>query len=697
MDAKTPHISVPPRAAQHPTTHQVHGVEISDPYAWLRADNWQEVMRDAAVLAPDIREYLEAENAYREKVMADTAKLQDELYKEMRGRIKEDDSSVPSPDGAYAYYVRFRDGGQYPLYCRTAREGGPEELLLDGDAMGDGKAYFSLAAASQSPDHRLLAYGVDETGSEFYTLKVRDLSTGRDLPDIITETSSGGVWSADGRYIFYVRLDPNHRPRWVYCHELGTASDTDRLVYEEQDPSYFLGIGKTQDEQFILISAHEHQTSEVRLIPAARPLDAPRLLIARETGHEYHVEHHSGRLFIHTNRQAEDFRIVEAPFDNPSPDNWRDVVAHQAGRLILNMEVLKNHLVWLERLDGLPRIVVRRLSDGEEHVIAFDEEAYALGLQVGYEFDTASIRINYSSMTTPARVYDYDMETRERVLRKEQEVPSGHDPADYVTKRLMAPSHDGELVPISLLYHKETKLDGSAPLLLYGYGAYGITIPAGFSGNRLSLVDRGFVFALAHIRGGKDRGYRWYRTGRGPDKANTFKDFIAAGDYLVEQNYTSKGRIIAEGRSAGGMLMGAVANMAPDLFLGIIAGVPFVDVLNTMLDDTLPLTPPEWGEWGNPLADRQAFDLIHSYSPYDNVRAQAYPHILATGGLADPRVTYWEPAKWVARLRELKTDDNLLLMKMEMTAGHGGRSGRFEALRELAHDYAFALKVAGTA
>ena len=418
----------------------------------------------------------------------------------------------------------------------------------------------------------------------------------------------------------------------------------------------------------------------------------------RVHGHEYGVEHHGDRLIITTNSDgAEDFRICEAPLADPRQENWREIVAHKRGRLILDVIAYQGHLVRLEREDGLPRIIIRRFADGAEHAIAVAEEAYSLGVSAGFEFDTTTTRFTYSSMTTPAQVFDYDMETKARTLRKTQEVPSGHDPADYVTRRLMAPAPDGETVPVSVLYRKGTPLDGSAPLFLYGYGAYGITIPASFSTGRLSLVDRGFVFAIAHIRGGKDKGYHWYTEGKLEKKPNTFSDFIAAGEFLAKEGYTRRGRIVANGGSAGGMLMGVIANQAPDLFLGIIADVPFVDVLNTMLDESLPLTPPEWPEWGNPIKSKKDFETIRSYSPYDNVGRKAYPHIFAYAGLTDPRVTYWEPAKWIARLRHLNASDNLILLKTNMEAGHGGASGRFEALKEVALDYAFALKIADKA
>jgi oligopeptidase B len=418
----------------------------------------------------------------------------------------------------------------------------------------------------------------------------------------------------------------------------------------------------------------------------------------RTDGHEYDVEEWEGHLIIRTHRDgAEDFKLVQAPRETPGLDSWTDLVPHRPGSLLVANNALKGHRARLERHAGLPRAIIRDMASGEEHAIAFDEEAYSLGLSAGYEYNTTQIRFTYSSMTTPSEQYDYDMATRGRTLLKRQEVPSGHEPADYVTRRLMATAPDGEQVPVSLLYHKDTPLDGSAPCLLYGYGAYGITIPAGFSVARLSLVDRGFVHAIAHIRGGKDKGYQWYRQGKLKQKTNTFTDFIAAGEHLIAEGFTAKGRIVAQGGSAGGMLMGAVANMRPDLFAGIVAEVPFVDVLATMLDDTLPLTPPEWNEWGNPIADVDAYDWIAAYSPYDNVEAKDYPAIFALGGLADPRVTYWEPAKWVAKLRALKTDDNLLLLKTNMEAGHGGKSGRFEGLHEVAEVFAFCLLVTGKA
>ena len=688
----------PPIAARRPVETTVHGATLADDYGWLRADNWQVVMRDPAVLPAEIRTHLEAENSYTAALMAPTEALQAKLFEEMKGRIKQDDSSVPTPDGPFAYASRYVEGGQHPLIVRTPRAGGAEEILLDGNALASGKAYFRLAGSAHATDHRHLAWTADEKGSEYFILRIRDLSTGTDLAEEIPETSGGAVWANDGKTLFYVWVDDNHRPRRVYRHMIGTAPADDAVVYEEQDPGFFVNLSKTQSGRFIVIGLGDHETSESWIIDADHPESAPRLIAPRIEAEKYDVDHAEDVFYIETNQGgAEDFKIVTAPEDAPGRENWRDLVPHLEGRLLLGLTAYKHHLVRLERVDGLPRIVVRRLDTGAEHAIAFAEEAYSLGLSGVYEYDTTTIRFSYSSMTTPSRVFDYDMESRERTLRKEQEVPSGHDPAAYVTRRIQAPAADGETVPVTLLYRKDLALDGSAPTLLYGYGSYGITIPASFSISALSLVDRGFVYAIAHIRGGKDKGFRWYKLGRREHKTNTFDDFVAAADALIAEGYTAKGRIVAQGGSAGGMLMGAIANRAPDRFAGIIAEVPFVDVLNTMLDATLPLTPPEWPEWGNPIEDEAAFRNILGYSPYENVAAQDYPPILAVAGLTDPRVTYWEPAKWVARLRATKTGTAPVLLKTNMEAGHGGASGRFDRLKEVATSFAFALLTTGKA
>ena len=510
------------------------------------------------------------------------------------------------------------------------------------------------------------------------------------------------VWSKDSKTVYYIRLDDNHRPLYVHRHALGTRPQDDELVYQEHDTAFYVHLGETQSGDYIVIDISDHETSEEHLIDAADPKAMPRLIEARTTGLEYSVDHNGDKLYILTNAaddtgDAVDFRICTAPLAAPERANWQSLIPHKPGTLILAHTLLKDYMIRLERINSLPQIIVRQLADGAEHAIAFDEEAYSLGMGAGYEFDTTVVRFTYASMTTPSQTYDYDLAERTRTLRKTQEVPSGHDPADYVTRRLYATASDGAEVPVSLIHHRDTPLDGSAPLLLYGYGSYGVAMPASFSITRLSLVDRGFIYAIAHIRGGKDKGYAWYSDGKRQAKRNTFTDFIAAGEHLAAENFTRRGAIIGHGGSAGGMLMGAVANMAPNLFHGIIANVPFVDVLNTILDDTLPLTPPEWAEWGNPITSADDFALIRSYSPYDNVEAKAYPHILALGGLTDPRVTYWEPAKWIAKLRELNTSDNLVLLKTNMSAGHGGASGRFDSLKETALEYAFALRIASKA
>ena len=689
-----------PRARQQPVVQSWHGVELVDEFAWLKAGNWQEVMRDPAALDPDIRAYLDAENAYTTASLADIDPLQDAMLAEMKGRIKEDDASVPAPDGPFAYFERYRQGGQHPLICREPRGGGTAEVLLDADALAKGRSFFQLGARRHSPDHRLLAWSADEAGSELYTMHVRDLATGTDLADIIVDTVGSPVWVHDCSAFYYIRLDSQHRPSYVYRHRLGTPASDDRLIFESIDPQYFVSLSDTQSRRFAIISLHDHETSEVRLIDLLRPDAEPQLVAPLEPSVRYDVEHHPSfggapALIFRTNAAgAEDFKLAWTPLASPERANWQDLVAHRPGIFILSFTVFADWLIWLEREDGLPRIVVRRLSTREQHTIEFPEEAYSLGINDGFEFQTDVLRFVYSSMTTPSEVWDYNLDHRGRTLRKRQEIPSGHDPAAYVTRRLFAPGFDGETIPISLLHHKDTPIDGTAPALVYGYGAYGIAIPAAFSSNRLSLVDRGFVFAIAHVRGGTEKGWRWYRAGKLANKPNTFRDFIAVVEFLIAERWAAPTKVIAQGGSAGGMLMGAIANQRPDLFAGIIAEVPFVDVLNTMLDDMLPLTPPEWPEWGNPRTAADVFRTILNYDPYGNVRAQHYPAMLVLAGLTDPRVTYWEPAKWVARLRARRLDRNLLVLRTNLDAGHAGASGRFDRLKEIALAYAFAVKVA---
>ncbi len=685
-----------PVAARKPVSDTRHGITRTDDYAWFRDENWQAMFKDPSILQPEIRAHLEAENAYMTAAMADTEALQKALFAEMRGRIKEDDSSVPMKDGPFAYGTAYVTGGEQPRYFREPREGGERTVLLDGDKEAEGKDYFRLAGIDHSTDHSLGIWGYDDKGSEYFTLKVRDLATGEDRGDELVNTGGDGVWAPDTKSFFYTALDENHRPSKIFHHILGDSQENDRLVYEEKDAGFFMSVGGSLIDDFIYIDIHDHETSEYRLLSTKDLLANPVVVAPRQVGLEYSMTEGGDVFYILTNADgAKDFKIMETPVTAPGRENWTEVVPHRPGTLILNHMAFARHLVWLERHEGLPRIVVRDRESGEEHAIAFAEEAYSLGLSGAAEYDTDVIRFSYSSMTTPSQLFDYNMATRARTLLKTQEVPSGHTIDDYVTRRVFAPAWDGESVPVTLLYRKDTPLDGSAPCLLYGYGAYGITIPASFNTNCLSLVDRGFVYAIAHIRGGKDKGFAWYENGKMDRKTNTFKDFIAAADYLNEEKFTSYAKIVAEGGSAGGMLMGAIANMAPEKFGGIIAAVPFVDVLNTMLDDTLPLTPPEWPEWGNPIDSKDFYQLMASYSPYDNVEAKAYPAILALSGLTDPRVTYWEPTKWVAKLREKTTGTEPILLKTNMGAGHGGASGRFQRLEEIAFEYAFAIKVAG--
>ena len=687
---------LPPVAPRRVSRRTVHGITLVDDYAWLKDPNWQEVLRNPALLAPDIRTYLEAENRYTAALLEPTEALQKALVAEMRGRIKEDDSGVPQPDGPFAYLWKFRQGGQHELIGRTPRDGGEVQIVLDGDELAKGATYFDLGGARHSPDHRLEAWSADVRGSEFFTIRVRSWQTGADLPDVIEQTSGSVVWGLDSTFFYYVRLDDNHRPLHIYRHRLGTPQSEDVLVYAESDNGWFVRVDESASGRFCIVATGNQETSERWLIDLADANAMPRLVAMRETGVRYSVYDRGEELFILTNKgDAIDFRIAVAPLAAPGRENWRELIPHRPGIYIVSVSLHAGHLVRLERSNALPSIVIRDLADGSEHVIAFEEEAYSLDVIEGYEFDTTRLRFSYSSMTTPAEIYDYDMASRQRTLRKRQVIPSGHDPAAYVTRRIMALGHDGALVPVSILHRRDLRLDGSTPALLYGYGSYGTAMPASFSANRLSLVDRGFVYGIAHVRGGSDKGWGWYLDGKRDRKTNTFDDFAAAGRALIAAGYTSAGRIVGHGGSAGGMLMGATANRAGELFAGIVSEVPFVDVLNTMLDDTLPLTPPEWPEWGNPITDEKAFRYILSYSPYDNVTAKPYPAILAMAGLTDPRVTYWEPAKWVARLRATMTGGGPVLLRTNMGAGHGGAAGRFDRLEEVAIAYAFALRVAG--
>ena len=683
---------MPPRADIRPTEFTLHGTRIRDDFAWLKAPNWRDVLKDGATTPPDILAYLEAENVHTAALMAEAEPLRRTLVAEMRGRVREDDDTVPEPDGSYAYFTRFRDGGEHPLACRQPRQGGLDEILLDGDKEAEGTSYFDLQDTAHSPDHSRLAWSADDAGSELYVIKIRDIATGQDLSDEIENTTGEVIWRSDSAAFYYVELDENHRPSRVRLHSLGTDTSDDPLIYEETESGWFVDIDATTSRAFLLISINDHETSEIWLGDLGHDTARPRCVAPRTPLVIYDVDHHGDDLIIRTNAAgAEDFKIVTAPVEASGRDEWRDLVPYRSGTMILAHVALAKHLVRLERENANPRLVVHDFASGQEHAVAFDEEAYALGLDPGREYDTHTIRFIYSSMTRPAETYDYDVVTRERRLRKRQEVPSGFDPALYVTRRISATAPDGARVPISIVHRRDIALDGSAPCLLYGYGAYGSSMSAAFRTNPLSLIDRGFVYAIAHVRGGTEKGWRWYLDGKRDRKPNTFSDFVACAEALIAAGFTARGRLVAYGGSAGGMLMGALANMAGDLFAAIVADVPFVDVLNTMLDGDLPLTPPEWPEWGNPAADEAAFRTILSYSPYDNVRAQPYPAILALGGLTDPRVTYWEPAKWVAKLRATMTGGGPVLLKINTDAGHGGAAGRFERLEELGLIYAFAI------
>jgi oligopeptidase B len=695
----------PPIASRKDHSVGLHGRKRNDPYHWLRDPDWQAVMRDPDVLQREIREYLEAENAYVDAVMAPTDAVQDNLFEEMKARIKEDDSSVPLKHGPYEYYIRYETGGEHPIFCRRELDDADsEQIIFHGDQEAKGHSYFQIGGMAHSPDHTLLCYATDTNGSEFYTVRTRRLDDGEEFSETIENCSGGIAWAgpnADGGHqFFYTVLDENHRPVKVMRHRVGDAPENDILIYEESDPAFFLSVSKTESRRFILISAHDHQTSEIRILPSDQPNAPPTLIAPRTPELEYSVSDHGDQLYILTNADgAEDFKIMAAPIAAPGRENWRDWLQHKPRRLIRDAILFQDFMVRLERVDALPRIVISEFAgdgaEGPSHEISFPEEAYDLGASGGYEFATDNLRFSYSSPTTPNQTFDYNMRSRKRILRKTQEVPSGHLADNYVTRRLSALANDGETVPVTILHHKDTGIDGSAPLLLYGYGSYGHAIPAAFSTNRLSLVDRGFIYAIAHIRGGKDKGYGWYTDGKRLTKKNTFTDFVDCARFLIAEKYTSPGNIVIHGGSAGGMLVGAAVNMAPNLLAGVIADVPFVDVLSTICDETLPLTPPEWTEWGNPIDDPEVYDYMASYSPYDNVTAQDYPHILAMAGLTDPRVTYWEPAKWIAKLRYLNTSDATLLLKTNMDAGHGGASGRFDRLKEVALEYAFALKATG--
>lgn len=675
-------LTTPPVAAKKPHAVTHHGVTIDDPYAWLRDPGYPEVS-DKEVL-----DHLAAENAWFESRMAPQREVIDALFKEMRARIKEADKSVPQKDGDYLYWIEFEEGAEYKKWWRRPVAGGEDQLILDEVALAEGKEYFRLGALSVSQDGRLLAWSVDDNGSERFTARFKNLETGEVLADEIPGTLSGLVWVAGDKGVVYSLANEQWRTDNARLHWLGQPLEEDVELYHEDDDGFRVGASLSANEQWLIIGTSDHETSEVRLVPAADPLAAPILVWPRRTGVEYDVDLIEDIVFIHSNAAHENFTIDFAPLAEPTCT--APLVTGSDEVYITGFELFRDFWVVESRVRGLDRIEVRYYGDDARvEPILFPEASYSAGLGDNPEWAVSTLRLSYESMVSPASVLDYDVAARSLTTLKVQEIPSGYDAALYHTERLEIAARDGTMVPVSVVYRRDRVAGGA--LHLYGYGAYGIAIEPGFSTTRLSLVDRGFAYAIAHIRGGDDLGRAWYKAGKLERRTNTFTDFVDVAKGLIERGYTAAGRISVSAGSAGGELMGAVINSDPDLWGAVAAHVPFVDVLNTMLDPTLPLTPGEWPEWGNPIEDKAAFELIRSYSPYDQVRAQAYPPLLVTAGLNDPRVTYWEPAKWVARLRELKTDTNELLLKTNMGAGHGGKSGRFESLKETAEEFAFIL------
>ncbi len=679
----TAHATTAPRADRRQFSFTAHGHTIDDPYAWLKDPGYPQVS-DKDVLA-----YLEAENGYFEGVMAPLKPLTDRLYEEMKGRIKEDDSSVPQKDGDWLYWTAFETGGQYRKWWRKPVAGGADQLLLDEPALAQGKEYFRLGALSVSNDGRLLAYAIDDNGSERFEVRIKDIASGEHLPEVIPGMLSEIVWAADDSGILYGLANDQWRTDNARFHRLGTPVTDDIELFKEADEGFRVGVSETSDRQWIVIATGDHVTSEVWLVPASDPLATPVCVSPRQVEREYDIDAHGDTLFIHTNDTDPNFRLCTAPISDPG--TWTELIAPSRDFYMTGVSCFARFFIVDGREEGLDQIEIHSYDGGAPKRIAFPEASYDAGLGDNPEYDMTVLRLGYESMVTPGTVYDYDVESGEMTVLKVQEIPSGYDAGKYATDRLKITARDGTEVPVSIVYPKDFPKDGSRPLFLYAYGAYGYAIPPGFSTGRLSLLDRGFAYAIAHIRGGDDLGQQWYLDGKLEKRTNTFNDFVDVAKGLIEGGWTSAGKIAIAGRSAGGELMGAVVNSDPELWGAVIADVPFVDVLNTMLDETLPLTPGEWPEWGNPIEDKAAFDLIRSYSPYDNVKPQAYPPMFISGGLNDPRVTYWEPAKWAAKLRHEKTDDNVLLLKTNMGAGHGGKSGRFESLREAAEEHAFVL------
>lgn len=675
----------------HRSSH--HGIEIDDPYHWLKDPAYPDVS-DPRVLA-----YLNAENDYFDYRMAPHKPLVDQLFEEIKGRQPAEDESVPYRKGAYWYRWRYEEGAQYRLWLRSGVSE-PENwaVILDEPALAAEHDYFALGGMAISANGHYLAWSADTDGSERFTLSVKDLRNDIALDEPIRLTLGSPVWAGDDLHLFYLRLNDNWRPFRVMRHRLGRPVQEDVVVYEEEDDAFFVGLEQTQSKAFILVTSGDHVTSEVRLLRANAPTTPLQLVCPRRSGHEYDIDHAEGFFYIRSNDEHKNFRLARTPDSRPSPEHWETLIAGRDDHYLTGHLCFKHWILIAQRIAGLDQLrVIPSLQAtpcgqaNESHFIDFPEEAYSIDFGANAEYDVDTLRLTYQSMVTPTTVYDYNLHSRQLLSRKIQEIPSGYNAENYVTERHLAPARDGAGVPVSLVYRRDLPRDGRAPLYLYGYGAYGLSIAPGFSPSRLSLLDRGFVFAIAHVRGGDELGYHWYEDGKLEKRENTFNDFIDVANYLIDERYTRAGRLAISGGSAGGELIGAVINQAPQLFGVAAAHVPFVDVLNTMLDGDLPLTPIEWPEWGNPIEDQAAFERLRAYSPYDQLKRGAYPPMLVTAGLHDPRVTYWEPAKYVAKLRTLKDDDHWLLLKTNMSAGHRGQSGRFDALEEVAEEYAFML------
>jgi len=672
-----------PLATKKPKELTIHGVTRTDPYYWL---NERE--------NPEVIDYLTAENQYTDTLLAHTKAFQEKLYNELVGRVKQTDMSVPYKDNGYYYITRYEEGQEYPIHSR--RKGtmeSNEEILLDVNVLAKGFDYYAVGGKTVSPDNKLMVYSEDTLSRRIYTLRIKNLTTGELLPDIIPNTSGGATWAEDNKTIFYATKDTTLREYKIWKHKLGTSVSKDQVVYEEADETFGVFVYKTKSKKYIIVGSYSTVSQEYRYLDASNPDSELKMFQPRKRGLEYGIEHYNDFWYVRTNKDAKNFRLMKTPLAATTEDNWTEVIPNRDDVLLEGMDVFKNYLVLSERKAGITQLRVIP-TQGKEHYIEFGEKAYVAGTSINPEFDTDILRIYYQSMTTPNSTYDYNMNSKQKTLLKQQEVLGGFNPEDYRSERIMVKVRDGVEVPVSLVYHKDTPLDGTSPCLLYGYGSYGASMDPGFSMSRLSLLNRGFVYAIAHIRGGEEMGRQWYEDGKLLKKKNTFNDFIDCGQYLVDHKYSSPKGLYAMGGSAGGLLMGAVVNMAPDLWAGIIAAVPFVDVVTTMLDESIPLTTGEFDEWGNPK-EKESYDYMMSYSPYDNVAAKNYPPILVTTGLHDSQVQYWEPAKWVARLREMKTDKNPLLLHTNMEAGHGGASGRFRQFKETALEYTFLLDLAG--